>query len=119
MNKKEIKVKNWMVVVSIIITIMLIFMAGISLGLGKPGNAICNALWAVVSYFNVRSLIASQEMKEVNDATRNIVLTALTASILKDAKKKKDDNSAPSCSAENNDNIAFHNIAEEVGGDHE
>lgn len=111
MKQKKTEIKNWQIDIMIAVTILLVLTTGVSIGKGEWIAAICNAMWAFVSYTvarnarNAKSLI--EEMEKVDDVLPYAAALAIIARHLKDESEHKKEDNEPSCSAENNDNIEF------------
>lgn len=120
MKQKKTQIKNWQINVMIAITILLVLITGVSIGKGEWTNAICNAMWAFVSYTvvrnmrNAKSLIEEIEKDDEKPSIDHIIIASILADAMKKdiEKEEQGTENEPSCSAENNDNIEFVHNAE-------
>lgn len=123
MKQKKTEIKDWQIKVVIAGTVFLVLWSGIFIGRGEWLYAICNAMWAFISYTVVRNMRNAKRLIEEieKDDEKPSIVPPIFAYLLADAMKKakeKDEEGTenkPSCSAENNDSIEFAHNAEGDG----
>ena len=144
MKKINIKI-DWKIVKKILnyvicgMLVVLLFLAGMSAGLGNWAYSLMAVCFVAVSCLCMYYKFKYDKMKEKYDkivtlSAKDVIENRIMklhlkyyednyGEIGKDPKRiekenqKKNEEQTPACSAENNDQINYHNIAEEVGGE--
>lgn len=120
MKQKKTEIKDWQINVMIAATAFLVMWSGVFIERGEYLYAICNAMWAFISYTvvrnmrNAKSLIEEMEKDDEKPSIAPLIIASILADAMKKAKEKEEQGTEkePSCSAENNDNIEFVHNAE-------